>query len=199
VRVNEQGEIIDSGTVAQYSTSLDGDIFATLLRGGFFPPHTVMLPRAVLERVGGFDQTVAPCEDYDLWLRLTAQNYRVKFLNESLAYYRFHAASATQNHEHWQAQQRAVLKKIVAQFPERVAQALYELGAQFNSMNGALAANHTRESQQRDWIQQLERDKTTLQNAADAREHYLQSLEANSLFRVLVELGLFPRRRESNL
>lgn len=35
-------------------------------------PSAVMLRRALWERLGGFDETLPACEDYDLWLRLTA-------------------------------------------------------------------------------------------------------------------------------
>lgn len=194
IRVNQDGETLDAGTVAQRSASLDGDLFPLLLLGGFFPPLTVMLARTVLDRVGTFDQTCAPCEDYDLWLRITGQGYHVQFLNEPLAYYRLHEASASQNRARIESQQRAVLQKIVAQFPQRTANALYELGTQFNALSSERSSVLARETEQRGWIQQLEQDKTVLQNATDAREQYLREMESNPLFRALVSTGILPRR-----
>ncbi len=198
VRVNERGKIIERGRLAERGVALDGDLFPLLLLDGFFPPLTVLLPRQVLERVGEFDQTVAPCEDYDLWLRIAGHGYPAQFLPEALAYYRRHDAGASHDRARLAQQQRAVLKKIVAQFPLRVADALFEIGVQFNAVNGERAGALTREAQQRAWIAQLERDKEILQHAADTREHYLQTLESNSLFRAQVRLGIFPSR-EPNL
>jgi GT2 family glycosyltransferase len=47
-----------------------GPLLGRLLRGCFIHPSTVLVRRALLERVGGLDEGRAPCEDYDLWLRL---------------------------------------------------------------------------------------------------------------------------------
>ena len=46
-------------------------------------PSTVMLHRELLERHGMFDDALPVCEDYDLWLRLTAY-HPVGLLNEKL-------------------------------------------------------------------------------------------------------------------
>ena len=46
-------------------------------------PSTVMLRRELLERHGMFDDALPVCEDYDLWLRLTAY-HPVALLNEKL-------------------------------------------------------------------------------------------------------------------
>ena len=35
-------------------------------------PSTIMLRRTLWDRLGGFDESLPACEDYDLWLRLTA-------------------------------------------------------------------------------------------------------------------------------
>lgn len=35
-------------------------------------PSAVMMRRALWDRLGGFDESLPACEDYDLWLRLTA-------------------------------------------------------------------------------------------------------------------------------
>jgi glycosyltransferase involved in cell wall biosynthesis len=46
-------------------------------------PSSVMLHRRLLEEVGLFDETLPVCEDYDLWLRVSARN-PVFFLDEAL-------------------------------------------------------------------------------------------------------------------
>lgn len=50
-----------------------GDIFARSLELCLVSPSAVMMRRALFERAGGFDETLPVCEDYDLWLRITAR------------------------------------------------------------------------------------------------------------------------------
>jgi len=47
-----------------------GDIFELSLRLCLISPSAVLLRRGLFERVGGFDETLPACEDYDLWLRI---------------------------------------------------------------------------------------------------------------------------------
>jgi len=49
-----------------------GDIFARSLELCLVSPSAVMMRRALFEELGGFDETLPACEDYDLWLRITA-------------------------------------------------------------------------------------------------------------------------------
>ncbi len=46
-------------------------------------PSSVIIHRSVFDEVGLFDQSLPACEDYDLWLRVTAR-YPVLYLNEKL-------------------------------------------------------------------------------------------------------------------
>ncbi|MDV2495135.1 MAG: glycosyltransferase [bacterium] len=46
-------------------------------------PSAAMVRRDVIEALGGFDESYPVCEDYDLWLRLTAR-YQVAFVPEPL-------------------------------------------------------------------------------------------------------------------
>jgi len=46
-------------------------------------PSSILLHRSVFERIGLFDQTLPACEDYDLWLRMTAC-FPVLFIEEAL-------------------------------------------------------------------------------------------------------------------
>lgn len=49
----------------------DGDIFVQSLADCLVSPSAVMLRRELFERVGGFDEQLPACEDYDLWLRIS--------------------------------------------------------------------------------------------------------------------------------
>lgn len=50
-----------------------GDIFVQSLADCLVSPSAVMLRRALFERMGGFDEQLPACEDYDLWLRISVQ------------------------------------------------------------------------------------------------------------------------------
>lgn len=47
-----------------------GDIFARSLHLCLVSPSAVMMRRELFERMGGFDESLPACEDYDLWLRI---------------------------------------------------------------------------------------------------------------------------------
>jgi glycosyltransferase involved in cell wall biosynthesis len=49
----------------------DGWLFLPSLPRCIISPSSIMLRRALWERLGGFDERFPACEDYDLWLRLT--------------------------------------------------------------------------------------------------------------------------------
>ncbi len=60
-----------------------GDIFRQCLPLCIVSPSSVMLRKSVLDEVGGFDESMPVCEDYDLWLRIAA-HYPFKFLSDKL-------------------------------------------------------------------------------------------------------------------
>jgi len=62
------------------------------LRNPVISMSSVMLRRAVLEELGGFDERYAGGDDYDLFLRLVGR-HRVAFIAEPLLRYRWHEAS----------------------------------------------------------------------------------------------------------
>jgi glycosyltransferase involved in cell wall biosynthesis len=49
-----------------------GDIFARSLELCLVSPSAVLMRKALFERLGGFDESLPACEDYDLWLRISA-------------------------------------------------------------------------------------------------------------------------------
>ena len=62
---------------------IGGWIFQHCLPLCAMSPSSIMMHHSVLDNVGDFDESLPACEDYDLWLRLTA-NYPVLFLEEPL-------------------------------------------------------------------------------------------------------------------
>jgi glycosyltransferase involved in cell wall biosynthesis len=64
---------------AKYS----GHIFNRCLPLCIISPSSVLMGRGLVEEAGGFDESLPACEDYDLWLRVTAR-YPVLFIDEAL-------------------------------------------------------------------------------------------------------------------
>ncbi len=60
-----------------------GDIFIRSLDLCLISPSSVMIKRALFAEVGMFDTAMTVCEDYDLWLRITAK-YPVCYLTNVL-------------------------------------------------------------------------------------------------------------------
>jgi len=61
----------------------DGEAFAASLKRCCISPSAVILKRTLFMEYGGFDENLRVCEDYDLWLRITA-DHRVPLLREKL-------------------------------------------------------------------------------------------------------------------
>ncbi|TVR86418.1 MAG: glycosyltransferase family 2 protein [Spirochaetaceae bacterium] len=60
-----------------------GDVFIAALEKCMIGPSTAVIKRSVLEELGGFREDIQVAEDYEFWLRLTAQ-HEVSFLTEPL-------------------------------------------------------------------------------------------------------------------
>lgn len=126
-RVDRAGSALDDYSVAKARRILNGDILPSLLVGGYFTPHTVLVPRRVLERVGLFDETLGGTADTEMWMRIVCENYAAQFVPEKLAYYRLHDANMSHDTAHMQATHVRALDAITARYPHRVAHALDEL------------------------------------------------------------------------
>lgn len=66
----------------------------SLLYGDFICPIAVVIRRAAIERVGGYDESLIGNEDWDLWIRI-AQHYGIAYVPQVLARYRYHGQNLT--------------------------------------------------------------------------------------------------------
>ena len=128
VMVDEAGQALADGySVTASGRRLSGDIFPSLMLGGYFPPHTVLIRRRVLESVGNFDPELGGHADYDLWLRVAGAGHRAGYVDEKLASYRNHGDSMSKDGQHMADTRAATLRKIARLHPELVGQAAHEL------------------------------------------------------------------------
>lgn len=68
-----------------------GYVFTQILLKAFLCPPTLMFRRVLLEKTGGYDETLA-YEDFDVWVR-SAQNFQFYFLDKILTRRRVHNSS----------------------------------------------------------------------------------------------------------
>jgi glycosyltransferase involved in cell wall biosynthesis len=91
-----------------------GDVFEALLREGNFITNTsVVMRRALFERMGGFYTGLNGTEDWDLWIRI-AERHAVGFLAEPLVRYRFHAGGISRNFIKMGLERRQVITRALA-------------------------------------------------------------------------------------
>ena len=114
------------GSVHNVQRTLSGNIFPALSQSGYFPPHTVMIRRSVLDAVGHFDLELGGNADYDLWLRAAAE-HRALYLDEKLASYREHGDSMSKDGDHMSRSRVGTLRKISRLHPNLVGDALQQL------------------------------------------------------------------------
>jgi glycosyltransferase involved in cell wall biosynthesis len=92
VTIDESGEVVPAKAPSLYG----GMVTDSLLLENFVCFSSAMIRGEVLERVGYFDETLGPCIDYDLWLRV-ALCYRFDYVDKPLVRYRKHQSSMTES------------------------------------------------------------------------------------------------------
>src|SRR5581483_6713771 len=95
----------------------EGFCAGKLLAGNAIAPLTVVVRRACLDSVGMFDQRFAPADDWDLWLRV-ARSYRLGFLDDVTALYRFHGDNVSRDELSMQRAVIRTMKSICERFPD---------------------------------------------------------------------------------
>jgi glycosyltransferase involved in cell wall biosynthesis len=78
---------------------VEGDYYLALLRGcPIFAPGSVMYRREIFEVVGGFDPSLSPAADYDLYYRIASQ-FPIRCHEKTITEYRKHGTSMTRSGE----------------------------------------------------------------------------------------------------
>ena len=95
------------GLEHQHNCGETSDMYARILRGGFpGSVHTVMVRRAILDKVGAFRTSLRSAEDHDLWLRI-ARCAPVYCHHELVAEYRRYEGQMSRQ---WDVMLRSVLR-----------------------------------------------------------------------------------------
>jgi len=75
----------------------DGDLFAEFGFRAMMPIHALILKKALVQEVGGFDESLVTCEDWDLWQRIARLGTRFCKHDAVQALYRMREQSASRN------------------------------------------------------------------------------------------------------
>jgi glycosyltransferase involved in cell wall biosynthesis len=189
--VAAEGSSEDNFSVGKARQIVNGDIFNSLVLGGYFPCHTVLIRKSVLDKIGYFDETLGGNADYYLWLRAAAHGFRALYLDEKLAHYRRHVGSMSLDRQHMEATQRAALEKIARQFPDRLAEAVSWAIDDREQIYRNQKWIHKHYQELKQWIDELQKGKDWLEGqwqelrgVVKARDQVIRSLRQR-----LKELG----------
>lgn len=95
-----------------------GKLEAFLRSAAPWPIHAALLRRSVWDEVGGFDETLGTCMDYDLWLRV-AVSRPIRRVEKVMAFYRHHERGQITSTQWRQARNTwLVKKKFLREHPE---------------------------------------------------------------------------------
>lgn len=95
-------------------------LYDCLIEGNFIPACAMMIRRAGLEAVGGYDETLY-FEDWDLWLRLAA-DYPILSVPEIVLRYRVHESNMTKRLSKMEQGKLAVVRKHFGEEDGNVAE-----------------------------------------------------------------------------
>ena len=73
------------------------DSFWKLSLFNYLTGASILVHRDLLLRIGGYDEGLRSCEDYDLWLRLLKKGIKVIRIKHSLYFYRFNPEGLSKN------------------------------------------------------------------------------------------------------
>lgn len=74
----------------QYRAVHQGNVLAALLDACFIPSPTVVVRRAAIEKLGGFDESLPSCQDWDMWTRVAEAGYDIAVVKDVLALHHKH-------------------------------------------------------------------------------------------------------------
>ena len=94
---------------SQMHKSYRGKVTKHLLRHNFIAASTVMIRKLCFEKVGYFDESLAVCEDIDMWIRV-AESFDIDYQDMVLAKIRWHAGSVLHRDREQHFQSRIALQ-----------------------------------------------------------------------------------------
>lgn len=97
--------------------SMGRDVLGILIKKNFGTTSTAFLRKSILKKVGFFDETLPPSEDYDLWLRIVYNGFKIGFIEEPLILYRIHSIQMTKKLYVMRTSRLKVFIKLIVREP----------------------------------------------------------------------------------
>ncbi|MCF6216336.1 MAG: glycosyltransferase [Emcibacter sp.] len=115
--IDEKGNKLNAFNCSKEFT---GNCFETLFLNNDIIGSSVMVRKAVLDKVGTFTPYLRACENWELWTRISRE-HQIDFIDEELAYYRQHDSNMSQNID-WMIENRLkAIRHNHAQYKDIVA------------------------------------------------------------------------------
>ncbi len=130
------------------------DMLSALLRGNFIYSPTVLAKRSCFDEVGGFDPSVEPHDDWDMWLRLAIAGFVFRTVEEPLADWRVHPGNTSRDKDLMLKTKMKVIEKLKAEalLPRRLKPALIRAQAECHV---TLAHHHFRSGRYRSFREEI--------------------------------------------
>lgn len=72
-----------------------GHTLKSVIYGDFVTAMAVLIRRSAIAAAGGYDVSLITNEDWDMWIKIAYQNYKIGYVPRVLAHYRFHEQNLT--------------------------------------------------------------------------------------------------------
>lgn len=92
---------------------LEGDLFNALLLDNFIVVSSTMIRRSVLQASGGFDASLGVVEDWDLWLKLSAQGAKFAAVPEPVTMYQWRPGSLSKNYDRMRQTRLQIIQRAL--------------------------------------------------------------------------------------
>ncbi|MBZ0297735.1 MAG: glycosyltransferase [Anaerolineae bacterium] len=107
---NQSGAIVE-----RIGTLPTGQVLPELFYNNFLWMSAPLIPRRVLEQIGGFDEELSAAADYDLWVRIAQAGYPFGCVQELLGVYRLQAGSMVTNVIRTEREIISILDRVFAE------------------------------------------------------------------------------------
>ena len=112
--INGDGDLTPNPSWA-WVNDTGANAFENLFDHNCIATFMALIRKDALNEVGMFRESLAPADDWDLWLRI-ASKYEVGFIPEVSGYYRVHANNESNNYLRMQLAEVAVIENIINEF-----------------------------------------------------------------------------------
>lgn len=94
------------------------DLFLQLYRGNLFSTSCMVISRSILEKTGGFDESLRSAQDYDLWIRCSMYG-KLHYIEKPLETYVVREGNITSNTYRRYVCEMRICRKYIAELKKR--------------------------------------------------------------------------------